>query len=1306
MRASQLTLLGMVAGLAVLTGCPTPGGGNPEPPADGGPATVDVKTVDLAATAVRLAVGKTVELTATAKDLAGQAIPEADIMFRSSDVAAATVDSSGLVTGKAAGALTVTASSGTASSAPLGLAVYPDLQGVVPASGAPGTAITLTGVGFGAVQGTATVQFGSSSVAVTSWSATSIVLAVPSLTAGTTSVTVTVAGQSSVAFPFEVKVGPAASVEISAASSRVAVGKTLQLTATAKDALGQVATGATFTFAPSDTALATANAAGLVSGVSAGAVTFTATSGLASSAALALSVFPDLVAVTPTSGPPGAVVAVTGHGFGAAQGTSTVKFGTTASVVTAWNDTSISATVPTLSGGSSPVTVTVAAQASDSSPFTVTPVATVELTGPAAKVIAGKTLQLTAVAKDSGGNVLAVPITFETSAATVATVSPGGLVSGLSAGSVQITARSGGIPSTPLALGVAPDLQGATPSAGPVGTTVTLSGVGFGTAAGTVLFGSDAATVEEWTDTAIVATVAVDAPGSAPVTVAVAGNASDPVGFTLTGEPSITSFHPAELAPGIRGPVRIQGHHLDGTTSVDFLKPGGAVDSAITVAVVSSTATEILLDVTADLVGGARTLVVHTAANGDSTGVRSAHNEFLKMRRTGGLRRLGGTGTAGYAGDNGPVSAAQFNAPRGLAVSSDMVFIADSLNHCVRGTLKAGGPASRLLPTGVRVGRGQVVTIAGTCGTAGNGGDGGSMLAAQLENPAALAYDSVRGLLFIADADDHRVRVANLGTGPQTLDTLTLGPGDLSTLVGTGTAGSGANELNSPQGLFLDANGVLFIADTLNGMVRALLTQQVSLPPLGGVTIQPFALATVAGNGVGTPVPGPALSSPLGEPVGVALLPQNQLAIADKASAKVLVVNLDAASHSLLNGSLSVGAGSLDVLPTTGTVLGAPTGLAYDGVGGLYVTDPSNSRVYGIALGMAGLYAGGGGGAGGAIGAGGAGSILGGGSGGDFGSIWSSALGAPSGIAFWDNHIYYCDSGSSTFWDASVGYTGNPYDGFHGTPAATAPGCTLSTDDGTFTCGTNVTYTGVSDGIFSFQDFIVAAGDTVNIVGTQRAFIMAAGTIAIHGTLDITGNSSGIRQGCPLTCGTCSASFATGPSGGSSHMNTCCSPFYSIDCSDLPPATYGTPELATMTGGAAVAWGLAPTGALLLAAQGSITVDGSIVAKGAVPIKCNSGGPTGTGGSSSGGAVKLVSLGGDVTLTGSIDASGGGPSGGTYSTCITPPNYCGQSYSFTCGPAGDGRIRIEASGAVTTAGATVLPAASIAASITPVVSLY
>jgi unsaturated rhamnogalacturonyl hydrolase len=92
-----------------------------------------------------------------------------------------------------------------------GGASTPSITGLSPTSGPVGTSVTVTGSNFGATQGTSSVTFNGTAGTPTSWSATSIVVPVPSA-ATTGSVVVTVGGVASTGVTFSVTAsGPAIS---------------------------------------------------------------------------------------------------------------------------------------------------------------------------------------------------------------------------------------------------------------------------------------------------------------------------------------------------------------------------------------------------------------------------------------------------------------------------------------------------------------------------------------------------------------------------------------------------------------------------------------------------------------------------------------------------------------------------------------------------------------------------------------------------------------------------------------------------------------------------------------------------------------------------------------------------------------------------------------------------------------------------------------------------------------------------------------------------------------------------------------
>ena len=200
----------------------------------------------------------------------------------------------------------------------------PSITMLDPDSGPEGTSVTITGVNFGAVQGTSTVEFNGTAATPTSWSDTEIEVAVP-MGATTGDVVVTVDGTPSAGVGFTVT--PAIG-SLSPASGPV--GTSVEITGTSFGAMQGTSTvefNGTAVVTPtswSDTSITvpvpvgatTGDVVVTVEGEASAGVEFTVTLGISS--------------VSPASGPEGTSVEITGTGFGAVQGTSTVEFNGTA----------------------------------------------------------------------------------------------------------------------------------------------------------------------------------------------------------------------------------------------------------------------------------------------------------------------------------------------------------------------------------------------------------------------------------------------------------------------------------------------------------------------------------------------------------------------------------------------------------------------------------------------------------------------------------------------------------------------------------------------------------------------------------------------------------------------------------------------------------------------------------------------------------------------------------------------------------------------------------------------------------------
>lgn len=218
------------------------------------------------------------------------------------------------------------------------------------------------------------------------------------------------------------------------------------------------------------------------------------------------------------------------------------------------------------------------------------------------------------------------------------------------------------------------------------------------------------------------------------------------------------------------------------------------------------------------------------------------------------MRRVAGIGLEGYSGDGGLATMASMDSPWALALDrrrnlyvgeftggrvrevnlstgvittvlhglgtasglaidgSGTLYVADSENHLVWQWNKSTE---------------QIARVAGT-GYVGYSGDGGPAIAAQLNTPYGMALDA-SGNLYIADAENHRVRRVNVASGT------------ITTVAGTGVAGySGdrglatAAQLNTPVDVAVDWANNVYVADFGNGMVRHLLVRGGESSILGG----------------------------------------------------------------------------------------------------------------------------------------------------------------------------------------------------------------------------------------------------------------------------------------------------------------------------------------------------------------------------------------------------------------------------------------------------------------------------------------
>ena len=360
----------------------------------------------------------------------------------------------------------------------------------------------------------------------------------------------------------------------------------------------------------------------------------------------------------------------------------------------------------------------------------------------------------------------------------------------------------------------------------------------------------------------------------------------------------------------------------------------------------------------------------------------AANHRVRKITHGGVITTLAGTGIAGFSGDSGPAGSAQLNAPYGLAFDGiGNLYIADLGNGRVRrigldgiittvaggGSIPAGGNndgnAATVLAlnsprnlawdgrgslyisdfTGHRVYRlaadGSLVTTAGT-GVPGFSGDGAAAIHAQLAYPAGIASD-FHGNLYIGDSQNHLIRK--------------VAGGNISSIARAAT----------PTGMAVDSFGTVYVADPSSGQLLTLpLNSRPVAFPISAVDLcfgpdgyvyatdgklvrrVSFAGASVVVAGGGSLAfgdRGSAKLARLNHPSGVSADNFGSVYIADRDNHRIRRVALD--------GTITTVAGtgdagdSADGLVATLSTLNAPTSVAADVNGNIYIADTGNHRV-------------------------------------------------------------------------------------------------------------------------------------------------------------------------------------------------------------------------------------------------------------------------------------------------------------------------------------------------------------------------
>jgi hypothetical protein len=313
-----------------------------------------------------------------------------------------------------------------------------------------------------------------------------------------------------------------------------------------------------------------------------------------------------------------------------------------------------------------------------------------------------------------------------------------------------------------------------------------------------------------------------------------------------------------------------------------------------------------------------------------NTYIADSYSSYIfEVSTAGTLTVVAGNGTRGYTGDGGPATSAALSGPEGVFVdASGDIFIADTENSVIR-----------------EVVGGTIQTVAGN-GKAGYSGDGGPATSAQLNDPYGIFVKA--GDIFIADTDNAAIREVVAGTIQTVAGNGTICP-DPTTLCGDGGLATSAN-LDLPQGVFIDASGNIFIADTDDSRIRVVNTGATPIT-VAGVAIPAGDIATVAGayyqaNG-GTACQdtgdnGPATEAYLCAPAGVFVDSSEDIFIADTSNFAIREVAASTGTITTVAGTLGVEGYSPNGTLATSADLNYPSNMVVDASGDIFIADTDN----------------------------------------------------------------------------------------------------------------------------------------------------------------------------------------------------------------------------------------------------------------------------------------------------------------------------------------------------------------------------
>jgi hypothetical protein len=237
-------------------------------------------------------------------------------------------------------------------------------------------------------------------------------------------------------------------------------------------------------------------------------------------------------------------------------------------------------------------------------------------------------------------------------------------------------------------------------------------------------------------------------------------------------------------------------------------------------------------------------------------------------------------------------------------------------------------------------GKDEWVTSHSTRGQLLDLGNNGPAVNATLNTPSAVAVDG-KGDVFIADTENNMVREVTPN-------------GIIRTVAGNGRPGYSGDggpavfaSLDNPSGVAVNAQGDLFIADTVNNVIRE-VTPNGIIHTIAG---NPFGGWKHGHGGRGGPLGGgyagdggSAADALLQHPQGLALDSKGDLFIADTGNSVIREISTSGIITTVAGEGRQFG-DSGDGGAATSALLDAPTDVAVDAAGDLYIADTGNNAL-------------------------------------------------------------------------------------------------------------------------------------------------------------------------------------------------------------------------------------------------------------------------------------------------------------------------------------------------------------------------